>query len=315
MHDRRKAPKGAAVDAAEHEQTLAKIQAYRALVATCTHHREARDHSPEALAHLAKLHSLNPDYYTMWNYRREILTTLLADAAPPARGALITEELLLNARIITEVDPKSYATWFHRKWLVQQYPTAEVLTNELRLCAKGLNADERNFHCWGYRRWVAALLTSQGGWNTAKEMEYTRSKVGQNFSNYSAWHDRALTLAAHPDPKVLGEEFELVSQALYTDSKDQSGWIYAHWLAAGIAGTKEAIEEETELYKDLLSVTPGAKWPLFALANAHEQAGHAAQAEACWRELGECDPQHRGYYAWRLSRLPGSPGPVPPPAP
>lgn len=76
MHDRRKAPKGAAVDAAEREQTLAKIQpvadpsyptrarlmfdpvgcllpspllqgpappgAYQALVATCTQHREAR---------------------------------------------------------------------------------------------------------------------------------------------------------------------------------------------------------------------------------------------------------------------------------
>jgi len=36
-----------------------------------------------------------------------------------------------------------------------------------------------------------------------------------------------------PAGQVAGEEFELVSQALYTDSKDQSGWIYAHWLAPG----------------------------------------------------------------------------------
>lgn len=55
---------------------------------------------------------------------------------------------------------KSYCTWHHRKWTVQRYaahfPAAApaVLARELALCGKLLQMDERNFHCWGYRRRV-----------------------------------------------------------------------------------------------------------------------------------------------------------------
>ena len=53
---------------------------------------------------------------------------------------------------------KSYCTWHHRKWTVHRYAALfpaearRVLARELGLCGKLLDLDDRNFHCWGYRR-------------------------------------------------------------------------------------------------------------------------------------------------------------------
>ena len=50
-------------------------------------------------------------------------------------------------------NPKSYGAWHHRKWaLREQGPARAELGRELQLCAQLLAADERNFHCWNFRR-------------------------------------------------------------------------------------------------------------------------------------------------------------------
>ena len=50
-------------------------------------------------------------------------------------------------------NPKSYGAWQHRKWTLRaQGPGRADLAHELALCAQLLAADERNFHCWGFRR-------------------------------------------------------------------------------------------------------------------------------------------------------------------
>lgn len=83
-----------------------------------------------------------------------------------------------------------------------------------------------------------------------RELQYTTKKIQQNFSNYSAWHYRSwlLPLLANKDEisgdnalpvgsaaallphALLVEEYELVSQAFFTEPEDQSGWIYHRWL-------------------------------------------------------------------------------------
>lgn len=62
---------------------------------------------------------------------------------------------------------------------------------ELGLCAKLLAADERNFHCWAFRRFVAKTLNGE---SAAASLAFARAKIDANFSNYSAWHARAAAL-------------------------------------------------------------------------------------------------------------------------
>ena len=95
----------------------------------------------------------------------------------------IQGELKLTAHCLQR-NPKAYATWFHRKWALVYYimtgsPSASshpaeqgsrnwadmksILASELELCSQFLQLDERNFHCWNFRRFVVGLLGSCGG--------------------------------------------------------------------------------------------------------------------------------------------------------
>lgn len=106
-------------------------------------------------------------------------------------------------------------------------------------------------HAWGYRRYVVASLPAplSSSRSPADELKYTTKKIESNFSNFSAWHYRtkllprawaSLSAEEVAEEKDKGEpihfiksssaEFELVTQALWTDPGDQSGWLYHRWL-------------------------------------------------------------------------------------
>lgn len=57
-----------------------------------------------------------------------------------------------------------------------------------------LAKDQRNFHAWGYRRWVVSQLEGPelgGGSMVESEFQYTTDKIHANLSNFSAWHNRS----------------------------------------------------------------------------------------------------------------------------
>ena len=78
-----------------------------------------------------------------------------------------------------------------------------------------LDADERNFHGWGYRQ----AIVQMAGTPAAAEEAYTASRIGQNFSNYSAWHARtALLQRLHASSRTVTLE-----QLLAEDGSSASG--------------------------------------------------------------------------------------------
>ena len=121
--------------------------------------RAARRYDADSLALAARLLELNPEVYTAWNMRREALEAVL-DGGGDAAVEATRVELVLGERALLR-NPKSYAAWHHRKWVVRHGFCS--LERELGLVGKLLDADERNFHAWAYRRFVVQVNAAGGG--------------------------------------------------------------------------------------------------------------------------------------------------------
>jgi geranylgeranyl transferase type-2 subunit alpha len=80
--------------------------------------RNEQDYSKEAFAQTEKFSYLSPDFYTLWNYRREIITQLFLDMDTQERLNTVKLELELLLKGISR-SPKSYTLWFHRQWTIE----------------------------------------------------------------------------------------------------------------------------------------------------------------------------------------------------
>uniref|UniRef100_A0A6Q2X5R6 Geranylgeranyl transferase type-2 subunit alpha n=1 Tax=Esox lucius TaxID=8010 RepID=A0A6Q2X5R6_ESOLU len=182
----------------------------------------------EALLLTQQLLSSNPDVATLWNYRREILLHLETIREEVDVQKMYEDELSFLESCL-KVNPKSYGSWHHRGWVSARLPRPDW-TRELGLCDRCLSLDDRNFHCWDYRRMVVKM----SGVPVDQELQFTDRLIGSNFSNYSSWHYRNACVPFN-NMKPLGvilafSEYELVQNAFFTDPNDQSAWFYYRWL-------------------------------------------------------------------------------------
>ena len=217
---------------------------------------------PESLKLCAALLEHNPEVYTAWNWRREVVGPLLDDKGggekeeaetstssstavsssasdrEKARLAAAQAELDLTEKSLRR-NPKCYSAWHHRRWVLLGRPLLRhLLRPELALVDRLLDADARNFHAWAHRRAVAAVA----GVAPEEAERAAMRRVEDNFSNYSAWHERSATLLLEEAKKEEAKkekkdnggenngEFDLVRQAVFTDPEDQAPWLYHRWL-------------------------------------------------------------------------------------
>ena len=83
---------------AHQRERAAKAAKYGKVVAAIRQRRAQKLHDVESLGLTSKILELNPEFYTLWNFRKEILLEMFAASAesPPQRQALNTEELRLT---------------------------------------------------------------------------------------------------------------------------------------------------------------------------------------------------------------------------
>jgi len=172
---------------------------------------------------------MNSEYYSLWNLRRVIFQQFIDSKSEEEMKPLFDSELKFMEQLIPK-SSKSYWIWFHREWVTSRLKNCDWM-RELKLCGKLLEADERNFHCWNYRRYAAKMAST----TLKDELDFTTKKIEQNFSNYSAWHQRSALIPLiynnkNDLKKVLNQEFELIQNAMYTEPADQSVWFYHQWL-------------------------------------------------------------------------------------
>ncbi|KAJ5662745.1 hypothetical protein N7462_011671 [Penicillium macrosclerotiorum] len=236
----------------ERQLELQKIDDYKALERLVSEKVAEHEYTADTLRKTSDLLSRNPEYYTIWNYRRQVLRHQFSEAeALPEKEAsnqiaeLIKNDLMFLIPLLRSF-PKCYWIWNYRLWLLDEgrrlLPLAlarQFWQEELALVSKMLTLDGRNFHGWGYRRLVVETLRQLGtpveaASMTQMEFEYAKKMIGANLSNFSAWHYRTKlihqlleeqTASDEERRRMLDEELSLVHQALI-DPYDQSLWFY-----------------------------------------------------------------------------------------
>ncbi|KAI6829790.1 protein prenylyltransferase [Hortaea werneckii] len=218
------------------EKERKQIEQYKSLEKDVGDRIAAKDFSGSTLQAISNLLTQNPEYYTIWNYRRLVLQDAMSrelsseqdsakkesidekDVAAAEKAGLtipqreilllVKEDLQFLLPLLKQF-PKCYWIWNHRSWLLgtatKHLPTlssVELWQGELGLVTKMLGLDSRNFHGWGYRREVVQELERLSQRSMVEsEFEYTTKMINSNLSNFSAWHYRSQLI-----PRLLQEK-------------------------------------------------------------------------------------------------------------
>nr|ACO10994.1 Geranylgeranyl transferase type-2 subunit alpha [Caligus rogercresseyi] len=235
MHGRLKVKTTAQQEAERKAERASKMKSYEAAMSRLTGLRKKDDRSKEEMDEAFRLSSglllSNPDLTSLWNFRKEIYCGMKDEEREKSK--VIRTECDLSMRCL-EAQPKPYCTWHHRLWILSEYNSdPSRWDSELSLCNKYLSLDERNFHCWDYRRFV--LSKRQKSDSSSEELDFSMDKIKANFSNYSAWHYRSKLLLAHGEgiasnEELRREELILTQHAAFTDPEDSSPRFYHKWL-------------------------------------------------------------------------------------
>ncbi|KAM0445049.1 hypothetical protein ACHAO4_010029 [Trichoderma viride] len=331
-------------------QEIEKINKYRSLEDQIRSQAVLGTYSLQLYDLTTKLLRLNPEYYTVWNVRRRCLLSCLLstttdqpantqDATPDAKnqqsdGDVLQSEIAFTMPLLMEF-PKCYWIWNFRQWLLSQailrlpLPAARKIWEiELGLVSKMLNKDQRNYHAWGYRRFVVAQLESpelDGKSMAEDEFAYTTAMIRANLSNFSAWHNRSLLI-----PKVLeqrgsddkaraaflAQELDLVRDGLNVGPEDQSLWYYHQFLVSQIVGggnsqsitpaftvdekityLKREIDEITDLsedYDDIKWIYEALLEYTLALNQLKDKSDGAGNLQTWLTKLRALDPMRMG---------------------
>ncbi|GAV03008.1 hypothetical protein RvY_13499 [Ramazzottius varieornatus] len=218
--------------------------------------RAEGDRSSETLMKTNQLLAKCSDLYTLWNYRREILLADLTDAESEEgkRDGILRIELSVTESCLA-LDFKSYSTWYHRKWTLEQMQKADW-QRELDLTSQLFRLDARNFHCWNYRRFIV----ERGHIPLSSELAFSTKLIADDPSNYSAWHYRTtlipLLFPTVPSPEhqtQIRTELALVVTAVNVKANDQGIWFYTQFLVEQIqkGGYTNLLDELKEEVKKL----------------------------------------------------------------
>lgn len=250
-----------------------KLKAYKFAMSECLSRINQEKYDQTGLKICEEILVSNPDIQTLWNLRKNTIKLFEETYSEEDLIKIYVDEMSLT-EICLKKNPKSYPSWYHRQWCLLRSNSKDFgqknqslnWKNELNLCSKFLNQDERNFHCWRHRFFVVR----HGNLDKKHELDFTYEKISSNFSNYSSWHYRnklieELYFQNQIDDQIFKNELNLIENAVFTDPNDQSAWIYQKWLLlehqksliriltfSSISKTISIhLNKEIDLYKDL----------------------------------------------------------------
>ena len=186
--------------------------------------RDLKTYNDESFNATTSLLQLNPEFYTIWNYRREIIENAYGTNRDEELVQILNDELKFVMAQLRKF-PKVYWIWNHRRWCLFKLVDLNQVNweFEFKTVGKMLELDQRNFHGWQYRRFVVENLELEklkvkknkentggdGGEDDGilrlnlDEFDYTTAKILIDFLNFSAWHNRT---------KLIPKIYDLVTK-------------------------------------------------------------------------------------------------------
>uniref|UniRef100_A0A0N4ZIG3 Geranylgeranyl transferase type-2 subunit alpha n=1 Tax=Parastrongyloides trichosuri TaxID=131310 RepID=A0A0N4ZIG3_PARTI len=309
MHFIKKVPTTEEQHEVQEREKRAKATAYQKLIEAINKKLKDEIYDEELMKLSAQVLSKNPDAYTLWNVRKKYIDKKISEQDDADKNdAILEDELYLALTSLTK-NPKSYSAWFHRFWAFKKMMKPNV-KQELEMCRMALQLDCRNFHCWDHRRSVADYLNLK----PVEELEFVDYLIEKNISNYSAWHYRATLLErlhgkdvenqkdVKIDEDTLLKEFDLVSNAYYTDSEDQACWCYVKWLIdSSVRNMTPKIEKQINTViqhiKELYELEPNNIYLLSTHIYILEKtSGDKEEIVSMYKNLAEIDKMRKGMY-------------------
>lgn len=249
-----------------------KVELYKKLSNRVLEGKKQKIYNESYLKLATDLLEWNPELYTVWNYRKELIVNFLFkdlnEEDYEKKHSILNEELYFTLKKLKGY-PKSYWIWNHRIWCLKLDKISDWEA-ELKLIETFLQIDSRNYHVWAYRRFIINCMKDDSNIKVDNEVidfnefRFTTKMINRDISNYSAWHNRNKLIEnlflksprsyeRHKDDnekefknlndylivfnkgdkvEFLKKELNLFKTAIYTDPDDSSVWFYMKWLTS-----------------------------------------------------------------------------------
>lgn len=183
---------------------------------------QAGEYSERALKLTAKVISLAPAFYTIWNYRYDIVMHLATQRGEVAeaidRELDWVDEVTLN-------NPKNYQIWSYKQALLQKHPFPSF-RRELPILQMMIEDDTKNYHVWSFRKWCVLFFQ-----DFSHELSYSDLLIKRDIYNNSAWTHRMFVFKhSEPDSTQIKLEIDYVKDKIELVPQNVSVWSYLRGL-------------------------------------------------------------------------------------
>ena len=277
----------------------------------------------------------NPKSYGAWFHRKWVLcqaTRMVNDDTIMTTTNiknLLRQELSLT-ELFLKRDERNFHCWNYRRfvvalqmqpssdgswWLLSEQDANDEATRQIIMGAQVVLDQSSYASKPGPSSSAPSPSTTTATAHTIlqAEWEFTRAKIAQNFSNFSAFHYRSKLLQLLWPRVDLGAELQLVEDAVYTEPDDQTAWWYQAFLLDTMkrndesnddSSYQERIIQHLESLQELADEVTECKWVrLGMLACLKRLPDTQHRQRELWETLMEMDPDRKVRYQYMISKL------------
>lgn len=192
---------------ADRQARLLKAQKYAKAMGLLLHKMNDRVFDEDGWKLTAALADVNPDLYSLWSYRRQLLHQRLL--LQPFDDSILESEQKATERGLLR-NPKSYGSWHHRLFVLQM--TCVATMDRLSCQPDVVSKCSESFESFSRHRWPCASWTTFCALISMPGESYDRSALAASLSREPALIRRVF--------EVFMSELQLCHSYLDKDSRN-----------------------------------------------------------------------------------------------